>query len=122
NKSSAYVLRQDGKVLVNGVDYFFVYNANTHTAQFTSASVFPSKSTYTITLNTAALKDLAGNALQGNQPNGSAVYTIIGNAAPNLTRVNALPPGLKNLPTIVSYAQLLAASDLSVVNNHTPEF
>src|SRR5262249_55077602 len=64
------------RTLVNGVDYQFVYNANTHVVQFNSVSVFPSASTYTITLNTGIIKDLAGNKLQGNQSNGTSVFTI----------------------------------------------
>ncbi len=121
SKSSAYVLTQDGKTLVAGTDYIFVYNANTHTAQFNSVSVFNSRSVYTITLNTTVIKDLAGNALQGNQPNGTDVLTIVGNGPPLLTTVKTLT-AFKNLTDNITYAQLLAASDLSVVGSHTPEF
>src|SRR4029077_1064195 len=101
-----YVLKQDGVTLVNGTDYIFVYNANTHIAQFNSVSVFSSRSTYTITIAGGKIKDFAGNAMQGNQADGSSIFTIIGNAPPNLTIVATLP-GSKNNPLSISYAQLL---------------
>ena len=66
-------------------------------------------------------KDFAGNNLQGNQANGSSIFTIIGNAPPNLTNVNTLP-GSKNNPLTITFAQLQAASDLQVVTGHTAEF
>ena len=78
--SLKYTLQQDGVTLFDGVDYQFVYNANTNRAIFTSVSTFPLDSRYTLTIaNSAALgiKDLAGNALQGNQPNGTVVFTIL---------------------------------------------
>lgn len=119
--SSAIVLRQDGVTLVEGVDYVTVYNANTHRFALKSVSVFPSTSNYTITVDTSVVKDLAGNSLQGNQADGSLLFTIIGNAPPSLTQVTPFQ-GLKNIPLTITYAQLLAASDLSVVATHTANF
>jgi hypothetical protein len=119
--SAAFVLKQDGVTLVDGVDYVFSYNANTHVAAFKSISVFPAASTYTINLDTTVLKDTAGNALQGNQPDGTSLFTIIGNAPPTLSTVAVLP-GLRNVTNDISYATLLANSDLKVTNTHTADF
>jgi hypothetical protein len=119
--SADFVLKQDGVTLVAGTDYQFVYNTNTHIAEFKSASLFSAKSTYTITVNNKVVADLAGNLLQPNQSNGTSVYTIVGNAPPTLTTISTLQ-GLENLPITITYAQLLAASDLTVVVGHTPEF
>ena len=58
DQAATYVLKQDGKTLVNGTDYIFVYNANTHTAQFNSVSIFSSRSTYTITIAANTIKRL----------------------------------------------------------------
>ncbi len=124
--ASNYVLTQDGKTLVNGTDYIFVYNANTHIAQFNSASVFSSSSTYTITIAANSVKDFAGNSLQGNQANGSSVFTIIGNAAPALTSI-ATQSAIKNITDNITYTQLLNAATpanlgMSIIGGHTPEF
>jgi hypothetical protein len=124
--ASNYVLTQDGKTLVNGTDYIFVYNANTHVAQFNSASVFSSSSTYTITIAANSIKDFAGNSLQGNQANGSSVFTIIGNAAPTLNSV-ATQSAIRNITDDITYTQLLNAATpanlgMSIIGGHTPEF
>ena len=116
-----YVLTQNGKTLTNGVDYTFVYNSVTHIAQFNAVSSFSATSQYTITILPGTIKDFAGNALQGNQSSGAEVFTIQGNAPPNLTTIATLP-GHKNIPLTISYATLLADSDLSVVTGHTAEF
>src|SRR5262249_6879045 len=72
NNPAAYVLTEQDtpggpiKTLQNNVDYTFVYNPGTHTAQFNSVSVFPSSAKYTITIARSgpnAIKDLAGNVL-----------------------------------------------------------
>ncbi|MGQ0635934.1 MAG: matrixin family metalloprotease [Planctomycetaceae bacterium] len=118
---SAFTLKQDGVTLVNGVDYIFSYNTNTKRVAFKSVSVFPSSSTYTINLDTNVLKDVAGNALQANQPDGSSQFTIVGNAAPVLTNVATLQ-GLKNTTRDISYDELFTNSDLDVVSSHTATF
>jgi hypothetical protein len=113
------------RTLVNGVDYQFVYNPNTHIAQFNSVSVFPSASNYTITLATTGpntIMDLAGNTIQPNQADGTLVFTINGNAAPTLTSIDPFP-GIKSQPVTLTYAQLVANSTgLSVVAGHTTDF
>ncbi|MFM8582065.1 MAG: beta strand repeat-containing protein, partial [Planctomycetaceae bacterium] len=119
--SAAFVLRKDNVALVNGVDYQFVYNRNTRQVFFQSVSLFAPQSTYTITIPANVVKDLAGNTLQANQTNGSTVFTIIGNAPPSLTQI-ATFPGLKNIPQVITHAQLLAASDLKVVTGHSAQF
>lgn len=119
--SAAFILRKDGVALVNGVDYQFVYNRNTRQVFFQSVSLFAPQSTYTITIPANVVKDLAGNSLQANQTNGSTVFTIIGNAPPSLTQI-ATFPGLKNVPQVITHAQLLAASDLRVVTGHSAQF
>ena len=119
--SAAFILRKDGVALVNGVDYQFVYNRNTRQVFFQSVSLFAPQSTYTITIPANLVKDLAGNSLQANQTNGSTVFTIIGNAPPSLTQI-ATFAGLKNVPQVITHAQLLAASDLRVVTGHSAQF
>ncbi|MSR56893.1 MAG: hypothetical protein EXS05_04385 [Planctomycetaceae bacterium] len=119
--TAGFVLKQDGVTLVDGVDYIFSYNPNTQRIAFLSVSVFPSTSSYTVTIAANTVKDFAGNVLQGNQLDGSSLFTIIGNAAPSLTAVTTLQ-GLKNVTRSITYAELLAASDLIIVNTHTKEF
>ena len=118
---AAFVLQQDGRVLLSGTDYQFVYNRNTRQVFFQSSSVFPSQSSYTITIPKDAVKDLAGNSLQANRTNGSTVFEIIGNAPPSLTSISTLS-GLKNIPRTINYSELLAASDLRVVTGHAAQF
>ncbi|MCY2964244.1 MAG: hypothetical protein NT069_11530 [Planctomycetota bacterium] len=115
--SSNFIFAQDGNVLVDGVDYQFVYNQNTRQVFFQSISVFPPQSSYTITIPANAVADLAGNTLQANRSNGTTVFTIIGNAAPVLTQITPLA-GLKNINQVITFAQLVAASDLKVVTAH----
>lgn len=119
--SSAFVLRQDGVVLVDGADYQFVYNSNTRKVYFQSVSEFALQSSYTLTVLPNTVADLAGNPLQGNQTDGSALFQIIGNAPPRLTQMTTFP-GLKNIALDITYAQLLAASDLLVVSGHPALF
>jgi hypothetical protein len=118
NNPAAYALTEQDtpggpvRPLVNGVDYTFVYNPGTHTAQFNSVSVFPSSAKYTITIATTganAIKDLAGNALLANQANGTDVLTINGNAAPTLSSISVFQ-GVKTQPLTLTFAQLVAAS------------
>jgi hypothetical protein len=77
--SANYVLTRDGRILVDGQDYLFAYNANTNQAIFTSASTFPLDSLYEITLDNSAggIMDLAGNVLAPNRTNGQAAFTIL---------------------------------------------
>ncbi|MBS0262507.1 MAG: hypothetical protein JSS02_11200, partial [Planctomycetes bacterium] len=128
-KSSAFVLTQDGKTLVDGTDYKFVYNSTTHVVQFQSFTTFPTASNYTITIplvkGTLPITDLAGNPIQANQSNGTVVFTIIGNHAPELTTFGPLPSAVQNFVDNITYAQLLGAAvpaNLNIVTGHTPNF
>ncbi len=112
--SSAFTLTSNGTTLKNGVDYIFVYNANTHIVSFDSTSVFSPKNTYVITLNTSAIQDLAGNDLQANQKNGTCTFTITSNFAPTLTFVNSIN-SFENQALSIPYSLLAPPnSDLSV--------
>jgi len=134
--SANYVLKQgNAPPLVDGVDYNFIYNANTHTAQFQSTSVFDPTKTYTITVNRQNIFDFAGNILQPNQVNQTEVFTIVGNVPPTLTTVPALP-GVKDFTENVTYsvngitgvASLTttvptgtSTTDLTVLSGHTAD-
>ncbi|MBI5760347.1 MAG: tandem-95 repeat protein [Planctomycetales bacterium] len=92
--SLKYTLQRDGVTLFDGVDYQFVYNNNTNQAIFTSVSTFPLDSRYTLTIAndaTNGIKDLAGNRLQGNQPSGIVVFTILVTNGVNDAPVNSFP-------------------------------
>jgi hypothetical protein len=89
-----YTIQRDGVTLFDGIDYVFAYNANTNQAHFTSVSTFPLDSRYTLTIandSTNGIKDLAGNTLQGNQPNGTVVFTILVTDGENDPPVNTVP-------------------------------
>jgi hypothetical protein len=128
-KTGDFVLTQDGKTLVDGKDYKFVYNATTHVVQFESFTTFPTGSNYTITIpkvnGVLPIDDLAGNPIQANQANGTVVFAIKGNHAPELTAFNALPTAVESFVDNITYAQMLAAavpSNLNIVAGDTPEF
>jgi hypothetical protein len=92
--SARFALRRNDVLLVDGVDYFFVYNPNTRRAIFTAFRVFDLNNRYTITVdNTLAtgVKDLAGNRLQANQTDGSTVFTILLTSGQNNPPVNSVP-------------------------------
>ncbi len=78
--SGKFVLRRDGLILVENVDYLFSYDFTNKIARFTPlAGVWLIDHVYTITLdNTAAtgIKDLAGNRLLPNQAVDQTAFTI----------------------------------------------
>jgi subtilisin-like proprotein convertase family protein len=78
--SGKFVLRRDGVVLVENVDYAFSYDSTNDIARFTPLQgVWLTDHVYTITLdNTAAtgIKDLAGNRLLPNQAVNQTLFTI----------------------------------------------
>ena len=81
--ASAFVVRRDGVLLVNGVDYLFRYLQNPNQVIFESISAFP-LGTYTITATTRAatpttaglLIDRANNTLLPNKADGSTSFQI----------------------------------------------
>lgn len=126
--TSAFILKQNGVTLADGVDYKFVYDPNTHIVSFQSVSVFPSSATFTITIpkvnGVLPIADLAGNPLQPNQADGTELFTIVGNVPPTLNSVNNIS-AVKDVTKDVTYASLLAAAsplNLSIAGGHTPEF
>lgn len=78
--SSKFVLRRDGVVLVENVDYLFGYDTTNDVARFTPlVGVWLTDHVYTITIdNTAAtgIKDLAGNRLLPNQAVDQTLFTV----------------------------------------------
>ncbi|MFO0913884.1 MAG: NF038122 family metalloprotease [Pirellulales bacterium] len=69
-------ITQNGDLLTLGVDYLFNYDATNRLIRLTPvAGVFPNGSTYVITL-ADGIRDIAGNSLQDNQPDGGVKFTI----------------------------------------------
>lgn len=108
------------QTLVDGTDYVFSYNANTHRVSFTSSSVFATNSAYTITIlgaNTIPtgvprVSDLAGNLLLGNVANGDDVFRIVVSDGVNHAPVNNL-----NGTALTAGATLTATEDQGFVLN-----
>jgi len=78
--SNKFVLRRDGVVLVENVDYSFGYDGTNDVARFTPlVGVWLTDHVYTITVdNTAAtgIKDQAGNRLLPNQAVNQTLFTV----------------------------------------------
>jgi hypothetical protein len=80
-----FVVTEDGVRLVDGVDYLFIYNSNTHTAKFLpSSGTWKFDVQYVITVDNSVatgVKDLAGNTLLPNHTAGpyagQTVFTIL---------------------------------------------
>ncbi len=83
------ILRENGVVLVAGIDFTLGYNPATRTLRLTPMSgIWRPDSTYQIILNNQdtlssdgttirAISDLAGNPLQPNRPTGETRFTIV---------------------------------------------
>ena len=104
-----YVLTLDGQTLLDGVDYFFTYDAVRDRARFTASAnygggVFPA-GTYQITLRRSGanhLRDKAGNAIQPNQDDLSTSFTIVNDTvAPVATITTPLDNGTDDTETSV---------------------
>ena len=69
-------LLEDGKQLVEGFDYFFVYDSTNHTITLSAAAgVWESKHTYTVLLSNG-IRDLAANPIQSNRSDGKTEFNI----------------------------------------------
>lgn len=98
--AAAFVLKQNGVPLVEGVDYIFRYLESSNLVVFESVSVFPLGS-YTITATSQQsaagvpgwLTDLANNTLLANQADGTAVFAI------NLADVPGVPTAVTGEPS-----------------------
>ncbi len=85
-----FVIRQDGNLLEEGVDYRFGYDATNLTASLSAISgIWPENHTYVITVNeglnadgfdaegVSGIRDRAGNLLKANQLNGTTQFSIL---------------------------------------------
>ncbi|MEZ6130797.1 MAG: DVUA0089 family protein [Planctomycetaceae bacterium] len=109
-----FTLQQDGVDLVEGVDYLFVWNSNTDEAIFRAVTEFPLEHFYTILVDNdpafgarsdlpsgavdphpndgvTGVRDLAGNFLTINQPDGSTQYRILLTDGVNDAPINSVP-------------------------------
>ncbi|MFN9977060.1 MAG: hypothetical protein ACK58T_44885, partial [Phycisphaerae bacterium] len=98
--AAQFVLRQDDRILEEGVDYIFSYNSVTDEAVFSSATVFPFETRYTIEIDNdgvnatdtiEGVRDLAGNYLLGNQNDGSSKFFLLVTDGVNDAPINSLP-------------------------------
>lgn len=71
-------VRQNGRLLVEGVDYVFAFNASTREMRLTPLStLWEPSSVYDITLDNNAITDRVGKRLRGNREDGSTAFTVI---------------------------------------------
>ncbi len=88
-------LRRNNNVLTEGVDYTFIYNSASNQVIFQSLSVFAPDNRYTITIvdRSAAtgIRDLAGNPIGANRPNGDVRFEITLDNGVNDPPVNTIP-------------------------------
>jgi hypothetical protein len=115
-----FTLQQDGVDLVRGVDYLFVWNSNTDEAIFRAVTEFPLEHFYTILVDNdpafgprsdlpagvadphpndgvTGVRDLAGNFLAINQPDGSTQYRILLTDGVNDPPIHSLPAGRQQI-------------------------
>jgi hypothetical protein len=119
--SSRFEVLRAGILLTDGIDYLFSYNANTDTVRFISTlSSFPIGS-YTIDIDrspSTGVKDLAGNLLEANQPDGPLVdktqFTIVLGPAISIDDVVVDPEGDSGTTTADFTVTLSAAADVDV--------
>lgn len=110
--SGAVALTENGRLLVDGVDYIFGYNANSRTIHLTPvAGIWRSDSVYEITLNNELSHKLS--LPPGNAANDGDTYTITG---PGGTRVFELDNNNDVVSGSISIPYSLASSstDISV--------
>ncbi|MDZ4779686.1 MAG: GEVED domain-containing protein, partial [Planctomycetia bacterium] len=74
------LLRRDGALLTEGVDYFFSYDSLNNIARFTAAQgIWTSGSSYTITVNNSVgggIQDIAGNTIKPNNLQGETSFLV----------------------------------------------
>jgi hypothetical protein len=78
--ASQFVVTRNGTPLVQGIDFIYSYNPVTNQISFEPLTGFFSSGTYVFTVNNSTangIKDLAGNALQANQSNGTSLFLTI---------------------------------------------
>lgn len=94
-RSTQFLLEQDGVPLQEGVDYIYRYNSVSNEVIFSSVTAFPFERSYTITVantpGTNGVRDLAGNFLAANQPDGTTVFQILVTDGVNDPPINAVP-------------------------------
>ncbi|MEM6469158.1 MAG: tandem-95 repeat protein [Planctomycetota bacterium] len=74
----AVVVRQNGELLTQGVDYNVAYNELTGVLRLTPLStLWEADSVYVVSLDNGLIADRAGNLLRSNQENGDTEFTII---------------------------------------------
>lgn len=96
--SQQFVLQQTGSngtvTLVDGRDYFFIYNGVSNEVRFVAATRFAVDNFYELTIDNSAdtgVQDLAGNRLQNNRADGSTAFTILLSDDANDPPRNLLP-------------------------------
>ena len=92
--SLRFQVYQDGFILRDGEDYFFTYNSNSNRAIFTALTTFELDSFYTIMVDRSpitGIRDLAGNRLLANQPDGSIIFAILLTDEDNDAPQNSVP-------------------------------
>lgn len=115
-------VRQNGRLLREGFDYFFRYDSNNDIIRLVAgAGIWLPGNVYTISLDNGVvfdtvttpvgITDLAGNLLRPNQPNGATQFTIILDDLPNNAPVISAPAGIT-----------LAEDSAFVFNPNVPPF
>jgi len=98
-------VRQNGRLLSEGFDYFFRYDTNNDIIRLVAgAGIWLPGNVYTISLDNGVvfdtvttpvgITDLAGNLLRPNQPSGATQFTIILDDLPNNAPVISAPAGV----------------------------
>lgn len=98
-------VRQNGRLLSEGFDYFFRYDTNNDIIRLVAgAGIWLPGNVYTVSLdngvvfdtvtNPLGITDMAGNLLRPNLPNGATQFTIILDDLPNNAPVISAPAGI----------------------------
>lgn len=83
-RSEGFVLSRDGNILIDGIDYQWLYNENTNQVLFRATSVFPLGRYLVTVLSTAAdssgvpglVTDRANNTIRSNSVGGATTFYI----------------------------------------------
>lgn len=143
NVSLPFTLYQDGVELIEGTDYIFVWNSNKDEAIFRHVTQFPIEHAYTIVVDNdpangsrpeispandpngtgdgvVGVRDLAGNFIEINQPDGSTQYHLLitdGENDPPIINVPQAPQSVNEDMTLqfsVSNGNPISISDADV--------
>jgi hypothetical protein len=115
--SSQFELRRNNVLLTEGIDYLFVYNANSDEVTFRSSVGPYSAAIYTISIDNdpvTGVRDRAGNLLQPNQTDGSVLYTIALGTELTIDDVQVNEGNVGDFPTATFTVTLAAPSDSPV--------